>query len=112
MSTKIDTSLERIAETWEEAIFLAHLDHDLLVGSEIVVPDLFHCEGDDACGEFTVRLLPADKQDIERNMDTHLDPYWDVVPVCEESKRIFAAAEADGAWMWAGGPSYKILEAN
>ena len=38
MATKIDTSEERIAETWEEAIFLAHLDHALLVGSEIVIP--------------------------------------------------------------------------
>jgi len=112
MATKIDTSEERIAETWEEAIFLAHLDHALLVGSEIVIPWLFHCEGNDVQGEFTVRLLPADAQDLERNMDTHLDPYWDIEPLCEESKRIFANAEADDKWMWAGGPSYKILEAN
>lgn len=108
--TKVDTSLEHISESWEEAIFLAHLEHDLLVGTKIVVPWLFHCEGDDVHGEFTVQLLPARKQDIEHRVDDYLDPYWDVKPVCADSKRLFEEAEASHKWMWVGGPAYKIIK--
>lgn len=112
MAVSIDNR-ERIAETWAEAVFLAHLDHNLLVGHEIVVPWLFNRQGGlDSEGPFTVRLLPAEAQDIEREMETHLDPYWDVEPVCDESRRIFAEAKALDHWIQAGGPSYLIIESD
>lgn len=102
---------ERFAETWEEARYLARLEHELLVGQEIVVRDLYSSEGHDKRGCFVVRLLPADYWDIEGSgCYDCLDPNWDIEPVCEESKVIFAAANSNHECIYIGGPSYRVLE--
>jgi hypothetical protein len=109
MAVEVDQT-ERLVETWDEAAFLARLDHDLLVGQEITLKWIFNCEGDDACGKFIVRLLPASRADLEHTIDEFIDPYWDIEPVCDESKKVFARAKDNNQWVWSAGSSYRVLE--
>lgn len=106
----VDTMTERLAETWEEAAFMAYLDHALLVGQEVVVPWLFNSDGWDVFGSFTVRLLPTRRNDLDNRCYEYLDPCWDIEPVCEDSRQVFSKAKKNGQFIWTGGPSYRILE--
>ena len=98
-------------ETEAEAHFLAQLDYDLALGSEITVRRMTAYEGDDhreIYGDVLVRVMKTEPSWREEVRHDHLDTWWDVV-LAEPVEA--AAHKAKGLGLPSiDGPSYRILE--